>query len=96
MSFQPEKLETFLAVFNDSKPYISKAEGCLHLELMQMPETPNVIFTFSFWRSEGDLNSYRHSELFAKTWKKTKVLFNDKPQAWTLKSLEVVKQFELN
>ncbi len=95
MSFQAEKLETFLAVFNESKPFIAKAEGCLHLELMQMPETPNVIFTFSFWRSEDDLNNYRHSELFAKTWAKTKVLFNDKPKAWTVKSLEVVKQFEL-
>jgi len=94
MSFQPEELETFLTVFNESKPYIAKAEGCLHLELMQMPATPNVIFTFSFWRSETDLNNYRHSELFAKTWAKTKVLFNDKPQAWTVTSLEIVKQFE--
>ena len=94
MSFQPDKLETFLNVFNDSKPYIAAAEGCFHLELMQMAATPNVIFTFSFWKSEADLNNYRHSELFAKTWAKTKVLFNDKPQAWTVESLEVVKQFK--
>jgi len=92
MSFQPEKLETFLEVFNESKKYIAASEGCYHLELLQMPAHSNILFTYSFWEDEAALNNYRHSDLFKATWAKTKVLFNDKPQAWTIVSIDKVKE----
>ena len=31
-----------------------------------------------------DLENYRNSALFKNVWAKTKVLFNDKPQAWSV------------
>jgi heme-degrading monooxygenase HmoA len=46
------------------------------------------MFTVSIWESEDDLNAYRNSELFENTWAKTKVLFNDKPEAWSLEFLK--------
>ena len=49
----------------------------------QLAALPNVFFTLSFWENEEALNAYRDSELFKTTWAKTKILFSDKPQAWT-------------
>jgi heme-degrading monooxygenase HmoA len=39
--------------------------------------------TFSLWESEEALNNYRHSELFSVTWAKTKILFADRPVAFS-------------
>ena len=91
MTFQPELVPTFLEVFESSKQKIRAREGCQHLELLQDKNTPNILFTFSYWTSENDLNSYRGSELFETTWAKTKILFSDKPQAW---SLEVASKID--
>ena len=51
---------------------------------------PNIFFTYSFWKNEAALEAYRNSELFKNTWAKTKVLFNEKPQAWSVEMLEIV------
>jgi heme-degrading monooxygenase HmoA len=58
--------------------------GCNHLELLNDIKTSNIFFTYSYWDSENDLNNYRDSELFKEVWSKTKVLFNDKPEAWSV------------
>jgi heme-degrading monooxygenase HmoA len=50
-----------------------------------------VLFTYSLWESEADLNAYRHSELFEDTWKHTKALFADKPAAWSVDTVVVVE-----
>jgi heme oxygenase (mycobilin-producing) len=88
MSFQPEKVEEFKTIFKDNWKLIAGFSGCRHVELLQDRTHPNVFFTFSIWESEDNLNEYRDSELFAKVWGKTKVLFNDKPQAWSLNDLK--------
>jgi heme-degrading monooxygenase HmoA len=44
----------------------------------------NIFFTYSIWDSEEHLNNYRKSELFANVWEKTKVLFDAKPEAWSV------------
>jgi (4S)-4-hydroxy-5-phosphonooxypentane-2,3-dione isomerase len=49
-----------------------------------------VFFTLSVWDSEASLNTYRHSDFFRTTWAKTKVLFSDKPAAWTTKMVSTV------
>jgi heme-degrading monooxygenase HmoA len=84
MEFRPEEVDTFLAVFNESAPHIRNFPGCTHLELLQDRLHPNVLFTYSYWETDEDLHAYRHSELFEKTWARTKVLFNAKPQAWSV------------
>lgn len=87
MSFAPERVDEFLAVFGESKFLIAGFEGCLHLELHREAGAPHVFFTVSRWRSEKDLENYRGSELFRRTWARTKILFNAKPEAWTLENL---------
>ncbi len=85
MTFKPEKVADFLKVFNASKQYILAIEGCLSLELLNDIYSTNVFFTYSRWRSEEYLNNYRNSELFGNVWGKTKVLFEKKAEAWSLR-----------
>lgn len=87
MTFVPEHVPAFLALFDTRKHLIAAAGGCTHLELHRQADAPHVFFTISRWHSEADLERYRQSELFADTWSKTKALFADKPAAWTLEGV---------
>lgn len=87
LTFREEEIPAFLKVFEESKAFIRGFEGCHQVELLQGIQAPNIFFTYSFWDDEEALNRYRHSELFQKTWSRTKALFADKPEAW---SVEVV------
>ncbi len=84
MSFKPEKITEFIANFEDKKQHIRNSSGCRLLEMYRDKNQPNVFFTYSHWDSEEDLENYRNSELFKDIWAKTKVMFNDKPLAWSL------------
>lgn len=88
MSFRPEEVEAFKAIFETNWTSIRGFEGCRHVELLQNESDPTVFFTFSLWESEVHLNAYRDSELFGRVWSATKALFRDKPQAWSLKELQ--------
>ncbi len=87
LTFKPEKVEIFKALFEERKEQIRHFAGCQYLELLQDKHQSNIFFTYSFWSSEADLNNYRHSEFFKDTWEKTKTLFDDKPEAWTVESV---------
>ncbi len=87
LTFQPELLPDFMAIFQESKDNIRAFEGNLHLELLRDVAQQNVLFTLSFWENEEALERYRQSELFKTTWAKTKVLFADRPKAWTVEEV---------
>jgi hypothetical protein len=87
MTFQAGKIEIFKVLFEARKEQIRGFNGCEYLELLQNVNQPNIFFTYSFWNSETDLNAYRDSELFKDTWAKTKVLFDEKPEAWSVDSV---------
>ena len=91
MSFEPTKIDEFLTNFNAHKKAIRNFEGCEHLELLRDKTQQNLFFTYSFWQSEADLEHYRHSALFKDVWAKTKVLFNDRPEAWSVNRVETVQ-----
>jgi quinol monooxygenase YgiN len=91
MSFKRSKVEEFIENFNQNKQAIRDFKGCDYLELHRDRDHSNVFFTYSYWQSEADLNSYRNSELFKQVWSKTKVLFDAQPQAWSLDRLYSVK-----
>jgi heme-degrading monooxygenase HmoA len=91
MSFEPENVPEFLALFESVKDKIAHFEGCEGLTLLRDASLPHVLFTYSYWQSESHLNKYRFSELFKETWSGTKALFNDKPLAWSLLVEQVVK-----
>ena len=87
LSFEPAKIEEFLANFEVNKNKIREFKGCLFLELYRDQNNTNIFFTYSYWHSENDLNHYRHSDLFKSIWAKTKPLFNAKPEAWSVDKL---------
>jgi hypothetical protein len=84
MSFEPSRIDEFLANFETKKQYIRDFEGCEFLELYRDKEKTNIFFTYSFWNKESDLENYRHSDLFKGVWAETKVMFNGKPEAWSV------------
>jgi len=90
MTFQEEKVEEFLKIFDESKEKIRKMEGCQHLELMRDINYPNIFMTHSHWNSEEDLNKYRDSDVFKEVWAQTKVLFADRPMAFSVESVLMV------
>lgn len=88
LTIQEDKLQDFLAVYQKSVPVISTFDGCHGVDLLQQISHPNVVFTYSRWASEEDLNNYRQSAFFEGVWKKAKSTFSAKAEAWTLSSLE--------
>ncbi len=90
LTFRPEEVETFKELFEQKKKKIRNFEGCLHLKLLQGVNHSNIFFTYSHWQTEDDLNNYRYSDLFSETWSATKLLFSDKPEAWTVNENEVL------
>ena len=89
MHFRPEEVERFIGVFDQSKEAIRTSPGCLSLRLLQDPTDPCSIQTLSTWEKAEDLERYRQSRLFEDTWAKTKVLFDQKPRAY---SYEVLRE----
>lgn len=88
LTFKPESIDSFKNIFEESKEKIRSFEGCKRLELLNDINNPNIFFTYSWWQHPDNLENYRHSELFKSTWAKTKILFNDKPEAWSVEQLE--------
>ena len=90
MTFYPEQAPVFLALFEKSKDLIRGSEGCMHLELLNDKNNPNIFFTYSKWKDESFLEKYRQSDLFNSVWKQTKILFSEKAEAWTVNSINSI------
>lgn len=88
MSFDNNQIDVFIDHFNYNKNKIQNFKGCLLLELYRDKLQPNIFFTYSHWEKEQDLNAYRNSELFKTLWAKTKMLFNSKPEAWSVNKID--------
>jgi len=89
MTFRSEGQALFVEeVFEQSKARIRAFPGCRYMELLQHTDNPNVLFTLSIWDDEAALERYRQSELFQSTWQKTKALFADKAEAWSVTVLD--------
>jgi len=84
LTFKSENIIKFEQLFKETKQYIQDFEGCISLELLQDKTNPNIFFTYSQWTSEEHLNKYRNSDFFNSVWSKTKVLFDAKPEAWSM------------
>ena len=85
MTFKEDKVEEFLSMFEEVKDRIRNSEGCQHLELLPDYHQPNIFSTYSIWEDDKYLDKYRHSDLFAEVWAKTKINFADKPVAFSLR-----------
>lgn len=87
MSFHEDKIDAFLQNFNEHKESIRNFPGNRFLELYRDRNDNTVFFTYSYWESEEDLESYRTSALFTGVWTFTKQLFKEKAQAWSVDKL---------
>lgn len=87
MTFEESKVLEFLANFHENKTAIRNFNGVKHLELLNDKNNPNIYFTYSIWESEQHLEEYRNSELFKNVWSKTKPLFIQKAEAWSVDSI---------
>ncbi len=88
MEFEPEKVEAFTALFSATRNKIASFDGCKNLELLNSLLRKRMCFLpIVFWESEKHLEAYRHSELFKQTWAKTKVLFRNKAEAWSVQRI---------
>lgn len=87
MTFKPDNIERFKEIFKASHHLISAMEGCQYVELLQDITNPCIFFTLSIWDDPKYLEAYRQSHLFEGVWAKTKVLFDAKPEAWSVNSL---------
>lgn len=90
LTFQENKSQVFMDLFEERKQAIRHVEGCLHLELWREEGNPDVIFTYSHWDSVESLNKYRFSDFFKDTWSQAKPYFKEKAQAWSLTRETVV------
>ncbi len=91
MTFRPESVEDFKALFNSKKELIAAMEGCSHVELLQDVDNRAIFFTYSLWDDATYLEAYRNSELFKDVWARTKVLFDAKPEAWSTETVSMSK-----
>ncbi|AXT20319.1 antibiotic biosynthesis monooxygenase [Flavobacteriaceae bacterium AU392] len=91
MSFDSVYINEFLELFESKKQFIRNYPGCRYLELYRDKNQANIFFTYSYWETENDLESYRHSDLFKDVWAKTKMMFNNKPEAWSVDKLVTLK-----
>lgn len=87
LHFRPETLRLFLDYLPLYQEAIRASEGCLHLRILQDRSDSNLIFTYSLWREEADLERYRHSELFRSVWSQVRLWFAEPAQAWSLDPL---------
>lgn len=84
LTFDENKTNEFIEIFQSKKNEIRSFEGCTHLELMKDFDHPNVFYTYSKWHSQDALEAYRNSTLFKETWSKTKLLFKARASAYSL------------
>jgi heme-degrading monooxygenase HmoA len=87
MKFIREQIPKFLEIFNQTQDLIQACSGCSEVKLFVDKRDPCVLFTISKWESLQDLEAYRQSDLFKTTWAQTKILFDDKAQAWSLEQV---------
>ena len=59
LTFQENKIEAFLANFEEIKQQIRNFDGNEFLELYQDKQDPRIFFTYSYWKDEDALENYR-------------------------------------
>jgi len=91
LTFKKENISSFEQLFDEVKNKILNFEGCTNLILYQDLQDPSVFFTYSYWNDEKVLEQYRNSEFFKLTWARTKLLFDKKPEAWSLTTISQSK-----
>lgn len=83
LTLKKENIGDFITHFDAVKEKINDFPGCKGMKLLQDKNTSNIVFTYSEWETEEDLENYRKSELFASVWPTVKQWFEEKAEAWS-------------
>lgn len=84
LHFTEAGVDEFLEIFEANKTAIRNFQGCTHLQLLKDLDSDLVYTTLSYWTDNESLERYRKSELFASVWGRTKTLFAERSQAFSL------------
>jgi len=84
MYFSESSAKEFVQIFEQSVEKIKKFQGCHQVILLKDVNDENVMMTYSIWEKDEDLQCYRNSDFFKNTWNKTKLLFIQKADAWSM------------
>lgn len=87
LHFQEDKIDTFLAFFEEIKWLVANQPGCHGMKLLQDKNNPSIVFTYSSWEDESALNAYRDSETFGKVWPTIKPWFKETAEAWSVEGV---------
>lgn len=87
MTFNKECINDFKQLFETHHLSIRNFDGNQFLILYQDCHCENIFFTYSIWDSLDALENYRQSDLFNNVWSQTKMMFDAKPEAWSLNEL---------
>jgi len=83
LTFREEKISEFLELFQAVESIIKDYRGCQSLRLLRDLEKSNVMFTFSEWQNERDLEDYRTSDTFQLVWQTISPWFSQRAEAWS-------------
>ena len=81
LTFSPDTVEAFDALYAQFEPHIQAQPGCHMIRSMKVSDHPCQRATLSFWEAQEDLDAYRKSALFREVWPATKALFAGPPEA---------------
>ena len=84
MTFRAEETDRFKTMITQNAYLIKAVDGCEYLRILQAKQNPNEFFTYSYWRDEAALETYRKSDLFRRLWSRAKEGFAAKPEAWSV------------
>lgn len=87
MIFEPDRTEDFLELFRNNKHRISGFKGCDSVQLLRDLNHNHIFFTYSHWKDEEALEAYRRSDTFKEIWGKTKPMFSEKAEAWSVEEV---------
>lgn len=87
MHFTVKGAEKFLPIFEANEEAIRNFPGCRYLELLRDVNNDLTYTTLSHWKDEESLEDYRKSDLFVSVWRNVKILFRERPQAFSLMSI---------
>jgi len=81
LTLKAEHIEDFINHFDTVKQKINAFPGCLGMKMLRDRKNPQIMFTYSEWEKEEDLEAYRKSELFGEVWPVVKTWFDAKAEA---------------
>ncbi len=84
MHFRPEAVAEIQQRLLEQAPKVRAFPGCLHLSLHCDAESPNTLYSISYWESPEALAAYRQSSLFRAFWAELKGYFSGPARAFTL------------